>query len=166
MAITKDKKKAILEKLTSILNGAESLAFINFHGLNVVTEEKIRKSLRKAGVSYYVAKKTLMKRAFDAKGYKGEMPTLEGEVAIAYGEDQVAPAREVYAFAEKETDPLTLLGGVFEGRYMNASEITEIASIPSQQILYGMFANVINSPIAGFVMALDQIAQKREATAS
>ena len=166
MAITKNKKKAISEKLTNILDGAESVAFVNFHGLDVVTEEKIRATLREAGVSYYVAKKTLMKRAFDAKGYSGDMPELEGEVAIVYGEDQVAPAREAFQFAKKETDPLSILGGVFEGRYMSASEMTEIASIPSQHQLYGMFANVINSPIQGIVMALSEIAKKKEAVAS
>lgn len=162
MAITKEKKQAISEKLDTILSDAETLAFINFHGLDVVTEEKIRGTLREAGVSYYVAKKTLMKRALDKKGYKGDMPELEGEVALVYGQDQVAPAREAYAFAKKDDDPLAMLGGMFEGKYLNASEITEIASIPGQQVLYGMFANVINSPIAGVVMALSEIANNKE----
>lgn len=163
MAITKDKKKAIAEKLDNILENAETLAFINFHGLDVVKEEEIRGKLREAGVSYYVAKKTLMKRALDKKGYKGDMPDLNGEVAIVYGEDQVAPAREAYAYAKKDDDPLTMLGGMFEGAYLNAAEITEIASIPGQQMLYGMFANVINSPIQGLVIALNEIAEKKEA---
>ena len=162
MAITKDKKKEISAKLDEILDGAQSVAFVNFHDLGVAKEREIRTNLRDAGVSYYVAKKTLMKRAFDAKGYVGTMPELGGEVAIAYGEDLVAPAREVYEFAKKEDDPLTILGGMFEGRYLNAAEMIEIASIPSQQQLYGMFANVINSPIAGFVMALNAIAEKKE----
>lgn len=161
MAITKEKKKAIVEKLTGILKEAKSIAFVNFHKLDVVTEQKIRNTLREADVSYYVAKKTLMKRAFLARGYEGEMPELNGEVAIVYGEDLVAPAREAFQFAKKDTDPLTLLGGVFEGRYMNAVDITEIASIPGQKQLYGMFANVINSPIQGFVMALNEIANKQ-----
>ena len=165
MAITKEKKKVISDKLTSILEGAESVAFVNFHGLDVVTEEKIRTTLREAGVSYYVAKKTLIKRAFDAKGYEGEMPELQGEVAIISGEDMVAPAREAYQFAKKEADPLSLIGGVFEGRYLNASEIMEIAAIPEQKVLYGMFANVINSPIQGIVMALSEIAKSKEAVA-
>ena len=165
MAITKDKKKEIGAKLETILDSAESLAFVNFHGLTVGTEEKIRTTLREAWVSYYVAKKTLMKRAFDAKKYKGEMPELEGEIALVYGEDAIAPAREAFQFAKKKTDPLTLVGGMFEGKYMNASEITEIASIPGQQQLYGMFANVINSPIQKIVVGLSEVAKKKEALA-
>lgn len=162
MAITKEKKQAISEKLDTILDSSETLAFVNFHGLDVVTEEKIRGSLREAGVSYYVAKKTLIKRAFDKKGYEGEIPSLDGEVAIVYSDDQVAPAREAYAFAKKEDDPLTMLGGVFEGKFLDAVGITEIAAIPGQTQLYGMFANVINSPISGIVVALNAIADKRE----
>jgi ribosomal protein L10 len=53
------------------------------------------------------------------------------------------------------------LGGVFEGRYMTRDEIVNIASIPPMNTLLGMFVNVINSPIQGLVIALDQIAKKQ-----
>jgi large subunit ribosomal protein L10 len=164
MAITKEKKKAISEKLDTILDGAESLVFVNFHGLGVTDEGEIRNALREAGVNYYVAKKTLVKRALDAKGYKGDMPTMEGELALVSGEDLVAPAREINNFAKKLKDSLSIQGGVFEGRYMNASEMLEIANIPTQQTLYAQVVNLINSPIQGFVMALSEVAKKKEAT--
>ena len=43
----------------------------------------------------------------------------------------------------------------------NQNEMIEIASIPPLQVLRGMFVNVINSPIQGFVIALDAIASKK-----
>ena len=54
-----------------------------------------------------------------------------------------------------------MIGGVFEKKYMNKAEIATIASIPSLKVLYGQFANVINSPIQGLVVAFDQIANKK-----
>ena len=162
MAITKDKKKAISEKLTNILDKAESLVFLNFHGLGVTTEEEVRGALREAGVGYYVAKKTLVKRALDAKGYKGELPELNGELALIHGDDLVAPAREINEFVKKNKEVLSIMGGVFEGRYMSASEMLEIANIPSQQTLYAQVVNIINSPIQGVVMALSEIAKNKE----
>ena len=165
MAITKEKKKIINENLSTILDSANTIVFVNFHGLGDVDEGKVRNALREAGVSYYVAKKTLIRRALDARGYEGDIPTMEGELALVSSGDQVAPAREINEFVKKHEDNLSIQGGVFEGRYMNASEMMEIANIPSEQTLYAQIVNVINSPIQGFVMALSEIAKKKEATA-
>jgi ribosomal protein L10 len=37
-----------------------------------------------------------------------------------------------------------------------------IALIPSQKTLYAQFVNIINSPIQGFVVALNAIAEKKQ----
>ena len=89
------------------------------------------------------------------------MPDLPGEVAIAYGTDLLAPAREVYGFQKKFKDKVSILGGVFDGSYKNQPDMMSIATIPAPEVLRGMFVNVINSQIQGFVIALDQIAQKK-----
>lgn len=164
MAITKDKKKVILEKLTDILKHANSFVFMNFHGLRVKTEAQIRRTLREKGVSYYVAKKTLIKKALEGKSYRGTQPELMGEIALVYGEDAVAPAREINEFAKKNKETLSIVGGMFEGKYMDQSEMREIAAIPPLEVLYGHVVQLINSPIQGFVMALSEIAKKKETT--
>lgn len=161
MAITKDKKKAIVEKLDTVLKGAESVTFVNFHKLTVAQVNTLRRSLQKEGVGYTVAKKTLLKRAFDTMGYEGEFPVLDGEIAIAYGQDPIAPARGVYEFLKSNKDSVKIVGGVFEGKYINAEKMMEIATIPGMHTLRGMFVNIINSPIQRLAVVLDQIAQKK-----
>ena len=165
MALTKEQKTNVLDKVTSALDEAASVVFVQAKGLPVGDTQAMRTALRTEGVSYYFAKKTLVKRALADKGYEGEQPAFDGELAIAWGEDLVAPAREVQNFVKSTKDKVTILGGVFEGRYMNAAEMTEIASIPSMLTLRAQFVNIINSPIQGFVMALDQVAKKKEAAA-
>ena len=93
--------------------------------------------------------------------YSGTMPQLIGESGIAYSTDLIAPARNVYEFQKKFKDQVNIVGGVFDGAYMDKNGMIAIASIPSLDTLRGMFVNVINSPIQGFVMALDQIAKKK-----
>jgi len=121
----------------------------------------MRSQLRKESISYQVAKKTLTERALDEQKYAGEKPALEGELALAWGEDLVAPAREVYSFVKKFPENLKILGGVFEGRYMSKMEIEGIATIPSLDTLRGMFVNIINSPIQRFVIALNEISKTK-----
>lgn len=163
MAITKDKKREIVAKLTDAFNEASSVTFLSFTKLTVANASKMRKELAAAGVRVYVAKKTLIRKALESKGYKGTLPELPGEVAIAWtaGDDVTAPSRGVYDYSKKLKGMLSLIGGVFEGTFMNAAEMTVIATIPPMPVMRGMFVNVINSPIQGFVIALDKIREKK-----
>ena len=160
MAITKEKKKEILAKLDNIKNEADSIVFVNFKGIPVEDSTKMRAKLREEGVGYFVAKKTLIARAFD-NAFDGEAPELEGEIALAYSTDAIAPAQNIKEFASKFKDNLAIAGGVFQGVYKNKEEMTEIASIPALPVLRGMFVNVINAPIQGLVLGLNAIAEKK-----
>ncbi len=160
MAITKQKKSEIISKLKDVAKTAKSLVFVNFHGLPVEINTEMRRTLRANGIGLTVAKKTLMRKAFGEAGFTGELSDLPGEIAVAYGADDLAPVREVYAYQKKTPDFLKIVGGVFEGSYADQSKMMALATIPSREILYGQFVNVINSPIQGLVMALDQIAKK------
>lgn len=161
MAITKDKKKEILESVSQVVKDAKSVVFVNFHGLNVGDTTELRRGLRKDEIGYVVAKKTLVRKALEGVKVEGEVPKLEGELAVAYGNDLTAPAREVHEFSKEHKDNVSILGGIFEGKYMNKEEMMQIALIPSVPVLYGQFVNLINSSIQQFVSALGQIAEKR-----
>jgi len=160
MAINKEKKKEIYEKTQGIIKDSGSIVFVNFHGLGVSDSTQLRNNLREEGSSYSVVKKTLVKKALDESSIEGEMPELDGELALAYGEDLIAPARGVYQFQKKHKENISILGGIFEGSFMNQEKMLSIAQIPAPQILRGQFVNLINSPIQGFVIALSKIADK------
>ena len=163
MARTKQEKKDIISKLETIMDKAKSLVFVNVHGLKVADSTSMRRKLRGDDVGFFVAKKTLTTLALNNKKYDGQAPELVGEFGLAYGEDLIAPARGVFEFQNKFKNQVSIVGGVFDGRYMSKEEMVGIASIPPRETLYGMFANVINSPIQGLVIALDSIAKKKTA---
>jgi large subunit ribosomal protein L10 len=162
MAITKEKKTTILAKLDGIKSEADSIVFVNFSGMAVQDSTEMRAKLRNEGVGYFVAKKTLIAKAFDG-AYEGEAPQLDGEIALAYSTDAIAPAQNIKAFVGEFKDNLAIAGGIFQGVYKNKEEMTEIASIPALPVLRGMFVNVINSPIQGLVLGLSAIADKKSA---
>lgn len=163
MAVTKEKKKEVLEKIKGIISSSGSIVFAHFSGLGVSDEQAMRQALKAEGVGYTVMKKRLAKKAFAESSISGDIPELDGELALVYGEDQIAPARELNTFVKKYKDQISIIGGVFENKYMDQGEMMTIATIPSQNTLYGMFANVINSPIQGLVVALNEVANKKEA---
>jgi large subunit ribosomal protein L10 len=161
MPRTKTQKKEIIEKVKKIVDSAKTIVFVNFHGIKVADATKIRRKLKNEDIGLFVAKKSLTRKAFEGSKATGVMPTLPGEVALAYGADIVAPAREIYAFQKEYKDAIKIIGGVFEGAFADKDLMVSIAAIPPLKTLYGMFANIINSPIQGLVIGLNEIAKKK-----
>jgi large subunit ribosomal protein L10 len=164
MAISKDKKNEILAKLNAAFAEAKAIAFVGFSKLTVKEVSNVRKELAKEGVRYYVAKKTLIRKALADHGYTGEIPELPGEVAVAWtasADDTTAPARTVFDHGKKLKGAIALLGGVFGGVFKNAADITAVATIPPLSVLRGMFANIISSPRQRFAIALSEVAKTK-----
>ena len=162
MALTKAKKSQLLEDASSITKGAKTIVFVKFDKLTVSDVNTLRRNLQKEDIGYVVAKKTLLKRALGIQNLTGDLPEMPGQIAVAYSTDLLSPAREVFSFAKTHKDNISIVGGVFEGKYMNASEMMSIATIPPLQTLRGMFVNLINSPIQRFAVVLDQIALAKQ----
>lgn len=178
--LQKSKKEEIIKELEVVIKESESLVFVNFHGLKVNEETKLRGSLRDAGVNYKVSRKTLLARALKGKA-EGEIPELAGEIAIAYlpadlsakasasaealakegFKDATTAPREIYNFQKTHKGALSILGGIFERKFISGEKMMEIAMIPSREVLYAQFVNLINSPIQRFVFVLDAIAKAK-----
>lgn len=163
MALTRAKKEELLKDVTGIVKDAVSVVFVHAKGLTVAKTDILRRKLRADSSGYKVVKKTLLKKALQESGITGDMPSLENEIAIAYGTDPLAPARNVYESRKGNEETIFLVGGVYENRFVSAEEITALALIPPVQTLRGMFVNIINSPIQRFVIALNQVAGKKTA---
>ena len=161
MAINKQKKKEIVAKANDILDKSQSVVFVTFKGLKVTDTTVMRKELKKNSVGYSVIKKTLLQRALAVSKVSGDIPPMNGEIAVAFGDDLIAPAREVYNFQKKFKNQVAIIGGIFEGKYMNKAEMLSIASIPSLKTLQAQFVNLINSPLHGLVIALSAIAENQ-----
>lgn len=162
MSANKQQKQKTIQDIKKEIEKSNIVMFVNFHGLNVKFAGELRKLLRKIGAKYVVAKKTLIKKALETIGLKGEMPKLEGEVAMAYSDsDPFSPAKELHQFAKKNK-VLKILGGIFEKRYIGMERVVEIASIPSSETLLGQIVHIINSPRKGLVVALSEIAKKKQ----
>lgn len=163
MPITKDKKKELVSELEQVFKDSKGVVFVGFKGLKVNEANTMRKGFKAQGVNYIVSKKTLMNRALDAAKISGTKPEMGAEVAVAYSADNLATAREIGGFLKKNKEKLSILGGVFEGKYITKAEVVTYASIPDKKTLYAQIVNLINSPIQRFVIATGEIAKKKQA---
>ena len=168
MAKTRVQKEDLVKKLETAMKQAASTVFVHFTKVTVAGETTLRRSLEAEQVKYFVAKKSLVRRALSNMGLAHENLVLEGELAIAYNlsseGDPTKPAGKIHSCAKEiGADKLTILGGIFQGVLKDAAAMREIATIPSIPVLRGMFANIVNSPRARFAIALSEVAKTKQA---
>ena len=158
--LKKSRKEEMIKDLEGAIKNSESLVFVNFHGLKVSDETKLRSSLREQGVSYKVGRKTLLKRALKGKAV-GEIPELGGEVAIAYSKDAISSPREVYNFQKTHKGMLNILGGIFDGKFVDGAYMMELATIPSREVLLSKIAFLLKSPMQRLAIAVNEVSKKK-----
>ena len=153
-------KQPIVEEISAQIKDAQSVVLVDYRGLTVEQDTRLRKQLREAGITYKGYKNTMMNFAFKGTDFEALAPYLEGPSAVAIStEDATAPARVLCKFA-KEADKLEIKGGVVEGIAYDAKGIGEIAKIPSREELLSKLLGSIQSPITNFARVMNQLAEK------
>ncbi len=153
-------KQPIVQEISDHIKDAQSVVLVDYRGLNVDEDTRLRKQLREAGIVYKVYKNTLMNFAFKGTDCEGLSDLLEGPNAIAISKDDAtAPARILAKFA-KDAEALELKAGVVEGVFYDAAGIKAIASVPSREELLSKFLGSIQSPITNLARVLNQIAEQ------
>ena len=156
-------KQPIVAEISQLLDGAQSAVAVDYRGLTVEQDTRLRKQFREAGVSYKVYKNTMIRFAAKGTPFEAMDADLEGPTALAVSKtDATAPARILAEFA-KTANKLELKGGVVEGTYYDAKGMQVIATIPSREVLLGKLLGSIQSPISNLARVLNQIAEAKEA---
>ena len=158
-------KAPIIEEIKGKIDGASSAVLVDYRGLTVEQDTRLRRELREAGVEYKVYKNTYMKRAFEGTDFAQLDQLLDGPSAIAISkEDATAPARILAKFV-KEAEALEFKGAVVEGTFYDADGVKSLASIPSREELISKLLGSLQSPITNMARVLNQIAEKGGAEA-
>ena len=98
LEVKKQQVAALKERIQNSCAGV----IVNYEGISVADDTKLRKELREAGVEYTVIKNTLIRLALDGTGLEGMDSVLEGTSAIATSkEDYVAAARILGKYEEQ-----------------------------------------------------------------
>ncbi len=161
-----EQKQAVVAELAEKLKASPAGVVVNYQGITVDADTKMRKALREAGVSYMVMKNSLTGRACEEVGL-GEMKQyLSGMTAIAIaGDDPVAPAKVLKEYAEK-IESFEILAGYLDGAVVDKDTVSKLADIPSKEVLIAKLLGSVKSPLYGLAYALQAVVDRDgEATA-
>ena len=154
-------KAPIVDEIKATIDGAASVVLVDYLGLTVEQDTKLRKNLRAEEITYKVYKNTLIKRAIEGTEFESLSKDLEGPTAIVVSKtDATAPARVIADFA-KTANKLELKSGVVEGTYYDAEGIKVISQIPSREVLLSRLLGSLQSPIANLARVINQVAEQK-----
>ena len=154
------QKQAIVADLAEQLKNSPAGVVVNYQGITVDADTKMRKALREAGVKYMVMKNSLTGRACDEVGMGDMKQYLTGMTAIAIGTtDPVAPAKVLKEYAEK-VESFQILAGYLDGAVVDAETVNKLADIPSKEVLLAKLLGSIKSPLYNFAYAIQAIIDK------
>jgi large subunit ribosomal protein L10 len=161
MPKTRAQKGESLQELTQLFKSGKSIMFADYQGMTVAKMTAMRKQLTGAKVDYVVSKKTLLAIAAKEAGYEVDFSKVSGMVGAAFAhEDEMAPAKLI-GEAGKEA-PIKLVGGIFDGKFIDAQYAISLSKLPSKSQLLGQLLNVFNGPAAAFVRVLNAHREKQE----
>lgn len=154
-------KQAIVASLEEKLKGAASGVIVDYKGITVENDTKLRKELREAGVDYKVVKNTLLKRAAKNAGLDDMCSVLEGTTALALStNDVMAPAKILGKYAEGSKGKFSVKSGFMDGRVIDVNEVMELSKLPGKEQLLSMLLSALTGNVRGLAVALNAIAEK------
>jgi len=156
-----EAKKVIVEEIKEKISNAISLTFVDYRGLTVEQDTKMRSELRKAGVEYKVYKNKLIAIALKELNLTGYEDLLEGTTAVAFSmQDEVSAPRILCETAEK-TKKLSIKAGMLNNERIDANMVEKLAKIPSKEVLISKLLYLLQSPVRSVAIALKAIADKK-----
>ena len=162
-----ESKQQFVNDLAEKLKNAACGVIVDYNGINVADDTILRKSLREAGVEYFVVKNTLLKRAAEAAGIEGLDEHLEGTTALALAKDDIITAPKLlYKQVEASKGAFSIKVGFVEGKAITAEEVTEYAKLPDKDTLVAKFLYVLQAPIQKLAIAASEIAKKNDESAA
>lgn len=157
------QKKETVVQLTDKIKSAVAGVLVDYKGITVTDDTKLRKELREAGVEYSVVKNTMLRFAAKEVGYEALNDVLEGTTALAISEtDEVAAAKILTKYAEESKGKFVVKAGFVDGGVIDAAKVSELGKLPSREDLLSMLCSALQGNIRGLAVALNAIAEKND----
>ncbi len=158
--ILKVKQEQVAE-LKAKLDKAVAGVIVDYRGITVADDTKLRKELREAGVEYAVIKNNILRRAASEAGLEGLTQYMTGTTAFAMSDsDPIAAAKILNKFAEDSKGKYVIRAGFMEREILDAAGVTNVAKLPGKQELLTMLCMALNGNIRGLAVALNAVVEK------
>lgn len=156
-------KVNLVNEIKDKLSKAKTVVFVDYKGINVIDDTKLRSEFRKNNDDYKVYKNRLMLRALNELGYTGFDSYLEGTTAFAFGYEDEVSAAKVVTETSKTNKNLVIKCGIVNGKLVDKAEVEKIGNLPNKETLIAQLLCALNGPARKLACTLKAISEKEEA---
>lgn len=153
-------RELMVEQMVRHLEGSKNIIITNYKGLKVKEIEELKNALKQASTHYAIVKNSLLKRALEHSDFKKAIKLIEGAIGIGTGCGDVVKISKILVNFKKKYSPFVICGGFLDREFVSAELITELAALPTREVLLAKFVSGLKSPINGFVSGLSGILRK------
>lgn len=154
MPLTRSQKEQHVSEVQENVAAATSVVFVAYSRLTMKEVNELRNRLYETGGAMRVVPKRLLKLALQSAAVDFDPTAHEGQFAVVWGNDAVAPAKVLNTFAQEHEDTIRLMAGILNGTILSIEEVTALAKLPSKQELLGQLVSVMAGPSRGLVTVL------------
>ena len=156
------EKQAMVAELAEKMKNATAGVLVDYKGITVEEDTKLRSELRKANVEYTVVKNTLVRFAANQIGFEELDGVLHGTTAMALSmDDPTAPARMLAEFAKSYDKYFNIKAGFLEGKVVDLATVESLAAIPPKDMLLSTVLGTMMAPVSALARVLQAIADKK-----
>ena len=151
------------QKASGVNKGASAGVFVDYKGITVDEDTKLRTELRQNDVEYSVVKNTLTRFALKDVGLEAMSDLLNGTTSLATSTaDPIVPIRMIHDMSEKmaKDEKFIVKGAFLEGKVLSDAEIAEIAQLQNKDALYSKVLGTMLAPITGLAVCLNQVVEQ------
>jgi large subunit ribosomal protein L10 len=158
-----EAKKAKVEKLTDIIKNSVAGVLVDYKGITVEEDTKLRKDMRENNINYFVEKNTMLRLAFKEAGIEGLDEVLNGATAIAVSaDDETAPARLLGKYSEQFGDEkFNLKAGFIGTTVYDQAGVVALSKIPGKETLLAQLVGSLQGPLTKLAATLKAVADKK-----
>jgi large subunit ribosomal protein L10 len=151
------QKEQILQDASERIRDANGFYLADFSGMSVEKLTLLRKKCREQKVQFRVIKNTLLKRAFNARGITELDAFLEGPTGLVFSPvSEMAPAKILSDFAKEHERP-RIKAAVVDGRLFSEKQISQLAALPSREVLLSQLLGTIVAPMTTLLGAIESL---------
>ena len=153
----------IYQELEQDFRDMGSCIVLQFDGLTVADDEKLRKQLREAGVSYKVVKNRLANRALKSAASIDLSMAFQGKCGVVFAPEEKAISaarlvRDAMRSRKKKGAPVRVAGGVIEGEGITGAMAESIADMPDRPTVNTQIVTAISGPARGLATVVNAVA--------
>ncbi len=146
MAISKERKKELVDQYTELINTSNALFLTEYTGLSVKDMQQLRGDLREVDGVYMVTKNTLLRYALEQTGKPFPADHLVGQLAAGFALNEAPPLAKMLTRFAKDSEQFSIRFGIMDDKVLTTEQVEALANLPTLEELRAQLLGIIQGP--------------------